>query len=79
VKKISTTKRSGTIGVDVGDRQSEVCILDAEGEVERRLEFRFGVSVSRVLRPGGLSGNTGQCIAASRRRVPTHPGAGAAG
>ena len=32
-----------TIGIDLGDRRSEVCVLGADGEVKRR----FGVATTR--------------------------------
>jgi len=35
----STVKTSQTIGEDLGDRTSELCVLDAKGQVERRLRM----------------------------------------
>jgi len=31
VSEVTTTPLSLTIGIDLGDRQSHVCVLDAEG------------------------------------------------
>src|SRR5688500_15171594 len=37
MEKIITTE---TIGCDLGDKKSEVCVIDAEGKVGRRLSVR---------------------------------------
>ena len=35
-----TENTSETIGCDLGDKKSEVCVLDAEGKVTQRLSVR---------------------------------------
>ncbi len=39
MNKVITTNPDWTIGVDLGDRYSEVCVLNADGEVEQRLRI----------------------------------------
>ena len=36
----ATTASATTIGIDLGDRWSEICVLDAAGECEERLRLR---------------------------------------
>jgi transposase len=51
VNEVTTRKGSWTIGLDLGDRFSQVCVLDAAGEVEAR----FRVATTRKALERGLA------------------------